>query len=89
MLTEQVLGVFAVWLSVTLATFWVITPRWAWYLIAALLGCGWELLVDPSTWWLGVGVGGGAMFLMALTDLIMVATDSAKVTVLRQSRRNV
>jgi len=86
---EQLLGVFAVWLAWRLADTFIAAPAWAWYLTAMVLGCGWELLVDPSTWWLGIGVAGAAAFLIFLTDLIVVVTDSAKVTVLRQSRRQV
>jgi hypothetical protein len=88
-MTEQLLGVFAVWLVWMLAILFITAPQWMWYLTAVVLGCGWELLVDPSTWWLGLGVGGAAAFLVLLTDLFMVLTDSAKVTVLRQGRRSV
>jgi hypothetical protein len=86
--TEQLLGVFAVWLALTAGAIFFTAPRWAWYLTAVILGCGWELLEDSSSWWLGLGVGGAAVFLTFLVDLMMVATDSAKVTVLRQSRRS-
>ena len=48
--------------------------------------CGWELLVEPQDWWLGVGVAGAAALLFLFTDLILVATDAAKVTVLRKTR---
>jgi hypothetical protein len=85
-MTEQLLGVFAVWLTWTLAVLFITAPQWAWYLTAVALGIGWELLVNPSTWWLGLGVGGAAAFLVVLTDLFLVLTDWTKVTVLRQSR---
>jgi hypothetical protein len=85
-LVEQVLGMLAIWLVWTLAGYLIIVPTWVWYLGALAAGIAWELLVEPSTWWLGIGVAGGAAVLMLVTDLIMVATDSAKVTVLRHRR---
>jgi hypothetical protein len=51
------------------------------------LGIGAEVLIDRSDWWLGVGSAGGAAFLILLGDLVLVATDAAKVTVLRGGRR--
>jgi hypothetical protein len=50
-------------------------------------GVGIKLALDGwSDCWLGVGVGGAAVFLMAISDLLLVATDSLKVSVLRNSR---
>lgn len=87
MTMEHVLGVFAVWLVWQVAEVWLESPRWSWYLIAAGLGIGWELLIDPSQWWLGVGIGGAAAVLTLVADLILVAGDAAKVTVLRNRNR--
>ena len=82
----HVLGVFAVWLVWLGLEHVVEAPRLAWYGLAATLGIGWELLVDPSYWWWGAGVGGAATLLFLVTDLILVATDAAKVNVLRKTR---
>ena len=87
MLMTHLLGIFAVWILWTLALVWLTAPQWAWYLIAIGLGLGFELLVEPSTWYLGVGIGGGAAFVMLLTDLMLVTTDSARVAVLRSRGR--
>lgn len=86
-ITFQVLGVFAVWLALTLADIWIVAPRWTWYLSAAVAGVAWESAEDLSRWWWGIGVGGAATFLGLLADLVLVATDQAKVAVLRNSRR--
>lgn len=85
-MVEQALGIFAVWILWTLATHVITAPQWGWYLGAMAAGIAWELLVNPSTWWFGLGVGGGAAFLVMLTDLMLVVTDWAKVTVLRHRR---
>lgn len=83
---EHLLGIFAVWVVAQVVYTWVEVPRWAWYVFMALLGCGWELLENPSTWWLGIGVGGGAAVLTVITDLLVVLTDSGRLSVLRHPR---
>jgi hypothetical protein len=83
---DHVLGVLAVWIVWISLEQAVEMPRLAWYALAAALGIGWELLVEPKYWWLGIGVGGAAALLFLLTDLILVATDAAKVSVLRRTR---
>jgi hypothetical protein len=83
---DHVLGIFAVWLVWLGLERLIEMPRLAWYALAVALGCGWELLVEPKNWWLGTGIGGGAALLFLLTDLILVATDAAKVSVLRKTR---
>ena len=86
MTMDHALGVLAVWLVWTSLDLWIEMPRVAWYALAVALGIGWELLVNPSYWWLGIGVAGAAVLLFLFTDLILVATDAAKVTVLRRTR---
>ena len=84
---EQIFGVFAVWLAWQVAEPWVAAPKWAWYLSAAVVGIGWQLLADTWTrWYLGIGIGGAAAVLVLVADLLLVATDSAKVNVLRRNR---
>jgi hypothetical protein len=80
------LGIAAVWLIWTTAEIFLTAPRWAWYLSAVVLGIGWELLEEPSSWWYGVGLGAGAALLMLLTDLVLVLTDWAKLNALRNRR---
>ena len=86
MLTEQVLGVFAVWVAWTLANYVITAPSWTWYIGAVVGGVIWEVVIHRSTWYLGVGVGGAAVVLMIITDLLLVVTDNAKVAVLRNRR---
>lgn len=81
-----VLGVFAVWLVRSTLEPYVTAPKWAWYLLMALFGIGWQLLVEPSQWWLGIGIGGAAAALVLVTDLLLVLADWARVAVLRRSR---
>ena len=82
----HILGVLAVWLVWFALEHIIEAPRIAWYGLVIVLGIGWELLVDRSQWWWGFGVGGAATLLFLVTDLILVATDAAKVNVLRKTR---
>lgn len=85
-MTEQLLGVFAVWIVWTVADHFLEAPQWIWYACAVAGGIVWEVALNPSWWWLGVGVGGAAAFVYLLADLILLATDAAKVSVLRKTR---
>lgn len=85
-MTDQVLGVLAVWILWTIAYHFLEAPQWVWYSLAIVAGVAWEVMLNPSWWWLGVGVGGGAVFLYLLADLVVLATDLAKVWVLRHTR---
>ena len=80
------MGVFAVWLVVTVAEPWVTMPKWSWYLSMAVLGLAWELLVEWDVWYLGLGVGGGAATFALVADLVLVVTDSVRVSLLRRNR---
>jgi hypothetical protein len=84
---DLVLATFTLWLAMQVAGVWLSLPGWAWWLLAAIAGFGLKLALDGwSRSWLGLGLGGAAVFLTALSDLILVATDSVKVAVLRNSR---
>jgi hypothetical protein len=85
-LVEQVLGMMAVWILWTLAEHFIEASRWIWMVAAIVAGIAWECMINFSWWWLGIGVGGGAALLMLLTDLLLVATDLCKVSVLRNTR---
>ena len=83
----QLFGILALWLTVTVAESWIEVPKWTWYLSMAVLGIGWELLVDnASQWWLGIGLAGGAAVLALVTDLLIVVTDWVRMQVLRRTR---
>ena len=83
----QLFGILALWLAVTVAESWIEVPKWTWYLSMAVLGIGWELLVDnASQWWLGIGLAGGAAVLALVTDLLIVVTDWVRMQVLRRTR---
>lgn len=83
----QLYGIFSLWLVINAAQHWVVLPRWAWYLIAAVLGIAWELLADhASQWWLGIGIAGAATALALVTDLVLVLTDWVRMQVLRRTR---
>jgi hypothetical protein len=80
------LGVLGVWALVAVAEEWLVLPRWAWDGLMIGLGIGVQLLIEPSDWWWGVGIGGAAMLLQRLTDLLLVFTDWSKLHVLRRTR---
>ena len=82
-----VLGVLSIWLAWSCLERVIEGPKWAWLITAALLGIGWQLLIDWSRWWFGIGLGGGAGVLVLITDLLLVVTDLARVQVLRRSTR--
>lgn len=80
-----ILGVFAIWLVVVITESWIETPPWAWRITIGLLGIGWQCLIDASHWWLGVGIGGAAVALSLVTDLLLVLTDWVRVQVLNRT----
>ena len=83
---EELLGMLAVWGVWTLAEHFLEASRWIWQTLAIVAGIGWELVLDASDWWLGIGIGGGAYLLYLLSDLVALATDAMKVHVLRNTR---
>lgn len=84
---SYVLATFTLWIALQFAGVWLSLPGWAWWLAACAGGLGLKLALDGTTeWYLGIGLGSAAVFLNLLSDLALVATDSAKVAVLRNSR---
>jgi hypothetical protein len=81
------LGVFAIWLLWQIAQVFWTADSWLWWAILIVAGVSYQCAFrNPSFWWMGVGIGGAAAFLGLLTDLIIVASDAARVHVLRSSR---
>jgi len=81
----MLLGIFAVWLAILLAESWLEMPGWAWRATAAVLGVAWICLYDWHHWWQGVGIGGGAVALGLVMDLLLVLTDFVRVQVLNRT----
>lgn len=85
-MVEQAVVVFGVWALWSLATlFWAASP-WVWGIVPLALGVAGQCLIDYHHWWLGLGLGGAALFLMRLADLLLVTTDWIRVLVLRAQR---
>ena len=80
----ELLGVFAVWLVLIIAEPWITAPPWAWRITAGVLGVICQLLIQPSHWWLGIGIGGAAIALALVADLVLVLSDWIKIQVLRR-----
>jgi hypothetical protein len=85
-LSDHLLAVFGLWLVWSVADVWLTAPRWAWYLALAAVSFPIEWRIGDH-WWLGPGLAGATAVLMLVTDLLSVATDSAKVAVLRNARK--
>ena len=85
---DQLLAVFAVWSLLTVLGIVVTTPTWFPYALGAAAGVGLELALDKSSWYLGIGVGGAAGFLVLLSDVLLVTADAVRAGVLvRLGRR--
>lgn len=78
----------AVWAFWSLLTEYFEANRLFWYLFPLALGVGGQCLIDYHRWWLGFGIGGLAVMLMKVSDLLLVSTDCVRVTVLRQQRNS-
>jgi hypothetical protein len=84
----QLLVALAVWGLWTILSEIIEASPWFWRVFPIVLGVGGQCLIDYSRWWLGLGLGGAAMLLMRISDLLLVTADLCKVHVLRQQRRN-
>jgi hypothetical protein len=85
---EHVLAVFAVWILWTTLGMVVTTPAWFTYALGITLGITFQLLLDRSTWYLGIGIGGAAGFLVLVSDVLLVTADAIRSGVLvRLGRR--
>ena len=61
---EHLLAALAVWILWTILGIVVTTPEWSPYALGIALGLGFQLLIDPGDWYLGLGIGGAAGFLV-------------------------
>ena len=84
---EYLLGALAVFWILAVVQRWVDAPEWVWWLAITVLSVGAQLLIDPSEWFWGVGIAGLSHLIRRLDDLVLLASDSAKVSVLRNTRR--
>lgn len=84
---SYVLAALTIWIAMQVAGVWLTLPGWVWWLAASAAGVGAKLALDGwDDCWLGIGLGGAAVFLGAVSDLILVATDVSKLAAFRNSR---
>jgi hypothetical protein len=86
-LVVEVLAVFAVWILWTILGTVFATPDWFPYVFGIVLGIGFQVLIDWDRWYLGIGVGGAAGFLILIGDLLLVTTDAIRAGVLARLGR--
>jgi len=85
---SYLLAAFAVWILWTTLGVIFTTPAWFQYALGMTLGTGFALLIEPSDWYLGIGIGGAAGFLVLVSDLLLVTADAVRAGVLvRLGRR--
>jgi hypothetical protein len=81
---ETALGIFAIWLAWTIAQVFIETREWVWWGLLLGTGVAYQVVfLDPSYWWLGLGIGGAAAFLGLVADVLLLVGDLARVHVLR------
>lgn len=78
--------VFAVWAIWSAIAAYLDASEWVWRLLPLALGVGGQCLLDAHRWWLGLGLGGAAVLLMRIGDLLLVTADWVKVAVLRSQK---
>jgi hypothetical protein len=83
---EYVVVVLAVWGVWETAQALLEGPEWAWRLLPFVLGVGGQALIDHDHLWYGLGLGGAAMVLMLVTNLLLVTTDWIRFAALRQQK---
>jgi len=87
-LVTEVLAILAVWILWTILGMLVTTPEWFPYVLGIALGTGFQLMIDADRWYLGIGIGGGAGFLVLVSDVLLVTADAIRSGVLvRLGRR--
>jgi hypothetical protein len=78
---------FGLWLLWNIFLLQVATPAWFPSLLFIALGIGAACLIDVDHWWYGVGLAGGAGFLLAISDLLLVTTDSIRAGIVQRRQR--
>jgi hypothetical protein len=84
---SALLVVFAIWLLWNLLVLLITTPEWFPPLVAMVLGVIGQLLLEPSRWYLGIGLAGAAGFLVLAGDLVLVITDAIRGRILMGAER--
>jgi len=79
---QYVLAILAVWILWTLLGMFFSTPAWFPHLLGMGLGIGFQVLLDADRWYLGIGIGGAAGFLVLVSDLLLVTADAIRAGVL-------
>jgi hypothetical protein len=80
--------VFAIWGLWQIADYWLLIPKWSWQTALVVAGVGAQVLLDGwHAWYLGIGLGGVVIFLGMVADLLLLATDRLKTSVLKGTRR--
>lgn len=81
-------GALAVFYVLSIAENYLELPRWAWQVSTLVLSVGvWLLIDDGSDWWMPLAVAGMVVLAKATEALLLVASDRARVEVLRGTRR--
>ena len=79
--------ILGLWLLWNLLTLLFSTPEWFPPALMVALGIGGACLIDPTTWWYGIGLAGAANLVLLFSDLLLVTTDAVRAGVLRRSPR--
>ena len=79
---SYVLAIFAVWILLTLLGMFFSTPAWFPHILGIALGTTFGALLDADRWYLGIGIGGAAGFLVLISDLLLVTADAIRAGVL-------
>lgn len=83
---EYLLAVLTVWAVWNLASTFYEASEAVWLAVTLVLGIGAQILIDLDHWWWGVGIGGAAVLVMRLSDLLLVTADWIRFAALRQQR---
>lgn len=79
---SYLLAIFAVWILWTLLGMTFTTPPWFPHILGMACGLVLQALLDPDRWYLGIGIGGAAGFLILVSDVLLVTADAIRAGVL-------
>jgi hypothetical protein len=80
-------GALAVFYVLSIAEGYLELPRWGWQLVTLVLSVGIWLVIDEGDWWMPLAVAGMVVLAKAAEALLLVASDRARVDLLRGTRR--